>query len=94
MADAPSVHVSIFGTDYTIVSETDPEHTRAVARYVDARMREVAGTVSLRSVTRVALLTAVNLADELWRERRAGQDLDASAQKTAKRLAERLGAAH
>ena len=87
MSDPPVVHVHIFGTEYKIASQADPDHTREVARYVDRTMREIASSLSLRSVAKIAVLTAVNLADELLKEKQAGLKLDQQATVEADRLA-------
>lgn len=87
MSDPPVVHVHIFGTEYKIASQADPDHTREVARYVDRTMREIANSLSLRSVAKIAVLTAVNLADELMKEKQAGLKLDQQAAVEADRLA-------
>lgn len=87
MSDAPVVHVHIFGTEYKIASDADADHTRNVARYVDQKMREIANTLSLRSVAKIAVLTAVNLADELLKEEALGRQLDQAANESALRLA-------
>ena len=88
MSDQPVVHVHIFGTEYGIASKADPEHIREVARYVDKTMREIANSLSLRSVAKIAVLTAVNLADELCKEKQADLRLDQQASSGADRLAE------
>ncbi len=90
MADSPVVNVSIFGTEYKISSPAGPDRTREVARAVDRKMREVAHSLSLRSMKKIAVLTAVNLADELHREQASGQHLEQSAASTAQRLAARV----
>jgi cell division protein ZapA (FtsZ GTPase activity inhibitor) len=59
MSESPVVRVHIFGSEYQIASPIDAEHTREVARYIDRKMREVAQSVSLRSVSKIAVLTAV-----------------------------------
>ena len=87
MSDAPAVHVHIFGTEYKLASDADPDHTRNVSQYVDQKMREIASTLSLRSVAKIAVLTAVNLADELLKEEEVGRRLDQAATECASRLA-------
>jgi cell division protein ZapA len=91
MSDPPVVHVHIFGTEYRITSQAGPDHTREVARYVDRTMREIASSLSLRSVAKIAVLTAVNLADELLKEKRAGLNLGRQAAVEADRLARTTG---
>lgn len=64
------VNVEILGERYTIRGEAEPGYISEVARLVDDRMRELtqsAGSKTARS--RIAVLTAINLADELLQTR-------------------------
>ena len=64
------VKVSIVGDEYAIRSDASPEHTRAVAEYVDRAIRAVmngSGLVSERH--KAAILAALEITDELFRER-------------------------
>lgn len=65
-----STRVQIFGSEYHVRGEADPEYTKKVAEYVDARMHEIATSQSLVSSTKVAILAAIYIADELFQERR------------------------
>ena len=64
--DAGSVRVNIFNQTYSLRSGSgDGEHVERVARLVDERMRAVADGLAVHDVAKVAVLTALNLADEL-----------------------------
>ena len=64
--DAGSVRVNIFNQTYSLRSASgDGEHVQRVARLVDERMRAVASGLAVHDVAKVAVLTALNLADEL-----------------------------
>ena len=64
------VEVMIYGEPYVVRAEgVDPERIRKLAFSVDGRMKELARRNPSLSVTRIAVLTALNLADELWRLR-------------------------
>ena len=64
--DAGSVRVNIFNQTYSLRSGSgDGEHVQRVARLVDERMRAVADGLAVHDVAKVAVLTALNLADEL-----------------------------
>jgi cell division protein ZapA len=69
MLDPTSVTVNIYGHEYTLKGEADSEYVQKVARFVDRKMREVAENSTLASTTKVAILAAINIADELFRER-------------------------
>jgi len=90
MSESPVVRVQIFGSEYQIASQTDAEHTREVARYIDRKMREVANNLSLRSVSKIAVLTAVNLADELYKAQNEGQKMEKMANEKAQKLAQSM----
>jgi cell division protein ZapA len=63
---AGSVKVNIFNQTYSLRSASgDGEHVERVARLVDERMRAVASGLAVHDVAKVAVLVALNLADEL-----------------------------
>ncbi|MGB0064748.1 MAG: cell division protein ZapA [Terracidiphilus sp.] len=59
------VTVEIYDQLYHL-SGQEPEHIRELAAYVDAKMRTVAARGTTADSLRVAVLAALNLADELW----------------------------
>ncbi|MFZ5518399.1 MAG: cell division protein ZapA [Candidatus Zhuqueibacterota bacterium] len=61
--------VNIYGTDYPIKGNTDIEYIKKVAQYVDKKMREVNKNISIDSSLKVSILAALNITDELFRER-------------------------
>lgn len=61
--------VKVFGVEYPISSPEDPAYTRRVADYVDKKMREIAQQ-SLLDQSRLAVLVAMDIADELLTLRR------------------------
>jgi cell division protein ZapA (FtsZ GTPase activity inhibitor) len=64
--DAGSVRVNIFNQTYSLrAADGDGAHVVRVARLVDERMRAVADGLAVHDVAKVAVLTALNLADEL-----------------------------
>ncbi len=82
------MRVQIFGSEYRIASETDPEHIRKMASYIDQKMREVASALALRTRSTVAVLTAVNLADELFKIEEEGRQIDQISREKADQLAD------
>ena len=80
-----TVVVKIFGHEYSIRAEADAEYIREVALYVDAKMHEVANSIPLRSTTKVAILAALNVVDELFKER---SEREVMLKRISKRLAD------
>ncbi|MFD1676936.1 cell division protein ZapA [Alicyclobacillus fodiniaquatilis] len=78
MDDKPSVtrvKVNIHGVEYTLRGAVPAQHLQAVADMVDKMMSEIAATSSYMDERRVAVLTAINLADEFLRLREEYTDL-------------------
>ncbi len=62
--------VEIFGAVYHVRGEKDPEYLQELATHVDLRMREVAQQVTTVDSVKIAILTALNIADELFQCRK------------------------
>ncbi len=60
--------VEIFGRRYELRGTEGSEHLEELARYVDRRMRELAEVSPHVDTAKLAVLTALNIADELFRE--------------------------
>lgn len=70
METSPSrVKVRILEEDYTILGETDPSAILDLAKMVDERCRELQASLPSASKTRIAILCALNIADELHQAR-------------------------
>ena len=84
-----AVEVKILGQKITLRSGDEEEHIRRVAEYVDEKMREVSRSTSPRGKYSVAMLVALNIADEYQRLK---DDHDAVASRVD-RLIDRLSTA-
>ena len=85
MDDRGVVQVDIFGSPYTIKKGSeDPDYIVRVAAYVDSKMREINEKLPVASVAKVAVLTSLNLADELFKERDGKQRDDRALDRIAK----------
>ncbi len=83
-----SVEVEIFGQRYTLKSEFPEAQVRRVAEYVDGKMREIAkGTTSVDSL-HIAVLTALNIAQEYLQEKGSQEELLQRIKEKAERLEE------
>lgn len=80
--------VNIYGNDYPIKGNTDVEYIRKVAKYVDTKMREVNKSVASESTLKVAILAALNITDELFKERSLKKD------STLKNFSDRIEKLH
>ncbi len=69
------ITVTLDGRRYRLVAEESPEYMQEVAAYVNQQMKSMRGGNSFRSGVDCATLTALNLADTLFKERAIEEDL-------------------
>jgi cell division protein ZapA len=60
--------VEIFGEKYTLKADAETNHIQRVAQYVDGKFSEVAKSSPTISTSKMAILTSLNIADELIRQ--------------------------
>jgi cell division protein ZapA len=67
-----SIQVQIFDKSYTVQGDLDEAYVRKLALTVDEKMRTIAEVTGSVDVARIAVLAALNLADEVsgYREER------------------------
>jgi cell division protein ZapA len=73
-ADQRVVPVEILGQRYPIRSALDEEYVAELASYVDGKIRTAADTSPSSDLVRVAVLAALNIADEFFRARDVEHD--------------------
>jgi cell division protein ZapA len=83
--------VEVFGQHLGLRADGDLVRLQELARFVDGRMREVADRSSSVDTVKIAVLAALNIADELFTERETDQDdRNRELRKQAERLVRRL----
>jgi len=58
------IRVEIYDQEYHIRGELDTEYIRTLAQFLDAKMRSIAARTHTVDSLRVAVLAALNIADE------------------------------
>jgi len=86
MNEPRSTTVEILGREYKIKGVADESYIQSVARYVDEKMREVSRATALPSQDRLAILAALNIADELFQYRQASAESFSSIERKAANL--------
>lgn len=67
--------VSIYGEEYSLVGDLPEDVVQALAYHVDNRIRVLASKNPRASLNRLAVLTALNVAEELFRLQEDHQQL-------------------
>lgn len=78
------IRVEIYDQEYHMRGELDPEYIQKLAKFLDARMRSIAERTHTVDSLRVAILAALNLADEY-------HQLKAKYETTTKRVDQKVG---
>jgi cell division protein ZapA len=72
MVNQGHVTVRIYGENYPLKTAEPVERLEELARFVDARMRDVAASGRVVVTSKIAVLAALHIADELFRLREGG----------------------
>lgn len=92
-AEKPNlVQVEIFGQSYSLSAGAEPGYVEQLAAHVDAQMREVGKSAGAVDSLRVAVLAALNIADECFRLRGGSDSELGEARRRAAALARDLDA--
>lgn len=78
------VKVRIYGQDYTIAGDRDEETIKAIAACVDEKMREIGRNFATNAQGSLAVLAAINVADELFGAREVIAELTAAKEQMEK----------
>ena len=84
-----SVRVEIFDQAYNLRG-SDPEYILKLAEYVDGKMRAVAEQTNTIDTVRLAVLAALNIADEYHLLRKRGEGGTSGFQQRAHKLSSAL----
>jgi cell division protein ZapA len=84
------VEIKVFGQAYTVKADAEESHIQEVARYVNEKMEEVLKKTRSVSTLNVAILTALNLADDLLKEKEKRVALLRDIEVKSKDLAEKI----
>jgi cell division protein ZapA len=84
------VPVEIYGQTYNLRGEGDTSYITDLAAFVDRKMREVSDTTATVDSLKVAILAALNIADEHFQIKDAHQERHLGTTQRLQRLVELL----
>lgn len=82
--------VQIFGREYKIKGFADEKYIVKVAKYVDEKMKELSTSSSMIAQDRLAILAALNIADELFRGREEATETFSLVEQKSDELIQKL----
>ncbi len=90
MAKQEPITIEIYGENYNVRGEGDPAYLGELARFVDLRMRDVASQLSTADPVKIAVLAALNIADDLYRTRKRQQNASELWMEKTEELSEKI----
>lgn len=75
------MEVEIYGQRYTLLGDADEQYVRRLAKYVDEHMRAVASGLKTATPSKLAVLTAVNIAHQLFLAERLRVENEADVER-------------
>lgn len=92
MEETPSksLKVVIYNQTYSLKSSHDEEYIQQLAAHVDRRMNEIASATMTVDSLRVAILAALQIADELYQARREMKETEEDIAERSSRYADLL----
>lgn len=74
--------IEIFDQTYNVNTDgQNEEHLKELAEYVDVKMREVADATHMVDSVKIAVLAALNIADEMFAYRARQQEIEGPLRK-------------
>ncbi|KJU85404.1 Cell division protein ZapA-like protein [Candidatus Magnetobacterium bavaricum] len=85
-----SAEVYILGQKYILKGEEPEEYIRALAFYVDKKLQEIQRSAPMANQTKTAILAALGIADELFKQKEAYEALTKNIETSAEDLSKIL----
>ena len=91
MTDPQPINISILDKDYKVACPVDEQSALlASAKYLDSKMREVRDKGSIIGSERIAVITALNIVNELLSSSNEGIDVDEAISPRLKNLESKI----
>ncbi len=59
--------VEVYGYTFNVKSDLNRKQVQEIAEYVDAKMKDLAAKLKVSSTSRLAVMAAINIAEEYYR---------------------------
>jgi cell division protein ZapA len=80
-AGSVNVKIEIYDQSYNVNADGNEEYLKELAAYVDGKMRSIAESTRMVDSLKVAVLAALNIADETFTLRQRQQEIDGPLRK-------------
>ena len=88
---AKPIEVDVYGHKLVLRPTEDEGYARELALYVDGQMRTIAQELTKFAPATVAILAAINIADQLFQQQRLRRESETEIERRAEGLLECIG---
>ena len=85
-----TIEVEVYGQRFSLQGEADENYFHELAQYVDGQMRMLSKNTTTGTPMKLAILTAINIADQLFQQERRGQAGEAEIERRAQEILENI----
>jgi cell division protein ZapA len=85
-----TIDVEICGQRYSIRGEAEDDYVQRLARYVDDQMRGLSKSMKTATMSKLAVLAAINITHQLFQAERMREEGDADINRRATHLMESI----
>ena len=83
-----AIEVDVFGQRLSLQGNADENYVQELVQYVEGQMNTIAGNLTTSTPTKVAILAAINIADQLFTQESRRQAGEAEVERRATGLLE------
>ena len=84
--ESGKVKVAILGQAYNIKGDTSPEYIIELTDYVNKKIEEISGNVASGNALHIAILAALNIADEYFQNKKITSGIEGILECKTKKL--------
>ena len=79
-------HIRVLGEDISVLSDSGDEHVETVVKYVNDKVKEIQNTTKTNNTVHVAILAALNIADEYYKVKEIKEDICQQMESRSEKL--------
>lgn len=85
-----TIEVEIYGQKYTLNGDADDDYVKGVAHYVDDHIRQLAQGMKTTTLSKLAVLAAINIAHQLFQAEKSQEQREADVERRTLSLMESI----
>lgn len=85
-----TIEVEVYGQRFSLQGEADEKYFHELAQFVDEQMRMLSQKMTTGTPTKLAILAAINIADQLFRQKRQRRSSEEDVERKAQEILESI----